>query len=158
MRHNGFMTTIFEKAHLSRDARYLVNRADRARDRMALGAVSTMAMVGLSAHGLVGEGLPAVSAAAAVISCLGAGMAGVSGFLSARRLDKSVLGLAAASGQEAPVSRSLTGLLEAGEVFRVVREADKVIPDMVSAVAGRRARGWDASLEKGYQPPVRVRP
>lgn len=146
-------SVITPKAKLSRDASHLVRRAEAGRDHLVLASVSVGALAGMGANAAVQQMGP-WPLAAAVIGVVGAGYVAARTYLSLRATDEKLAGLAIATDQEAAPKGTL-GLINASDVFRIVRTADPIAPDMVKSIANRRARRWDAVLDQNYRPPAR---
>lgn len=143
----------FQKAKLSRDAHYLLNRTDASRDRVLLGSVAVVALGVVASHALSG-GVSGVAVAGAAVGMIGAGYVAAKSYLSVRATDAKLFELAQATEQDLP-EKNTWGLLDASAVARIVQKADFQAPDLVKAIADRRERRWDAVLEADYRPPSR---
>lgn len=145
-----------QKVNLSRDARYLLGRAQAGRDRIVLGVVSAGALGLLASHGFI-NGVSALSVGSSVVAMVGAGFVAAKSYMSMRDLDQKVVELASHTEQIAPLI-SKHQLLSIGEVEQVVQRADLQAPEMLKSVANRRSRIWDESVKPDYRPPVKRNP
>lgn len=135
------MTVSFSQpktAALSLDARHLLNRAQARRDRVLLsaGGFGLSALAGFKAA-TIGFGVAPIMSAS-ILMALAAGV-GIQSLRSARRVDQE-MSKAVANFSEPVANYKL--FMSMNDLQKVVEEADRVAPGLVSALAQRRQRAW----------------
>lgn len=135
------------------DAAYLARKMEAHRDHVLMGG-ATVAAGSTYAGYAVQMALGSAAVGASVFMAVAAGYTAVKVFKHARAKDREIERLAIETGQ-APPPRGKLGLMAVGPVQEVIAAADPIRPDMVSAIAQRRVRAWEKTLDPNYRPPVR---
>lgn len=141
---------------MSLDASYLSRKMEAHRDYVLMGGGGVVAGAIYTAYAAQ-QALGVAAIGASVLIAVSAGYSAVKVYQHARGKDREIEQLAMATDQQVPV-RNLMGLMPASQVTKVIAQGELSRPDMVSAIAQRRARRWEAVMDPGYRPPVRRAP